>query len=292
MRWLPIAFCVLAIEAQTVATQPGSIGGRVTNSVTGDLIPGVAVRLLPLRYAGDNAPQLQTNSQSDGSFHFDSVPPGIYVVLAERDGFVPNQSNAVSHMVPVQPGQTVGDVAVQLTPQGTIAGKVVDDEGKPVPGANVRALSKSQRGSTATTGVSGNFQLLKLMPGDYYIWADPLAQAQDGFVRTIYPHSLNFDDAATIPVTAGQTTSEITIRLRQAATYHIKGKISEPPDGARPQKFRIKRSPLGYPLMQHCSQGALASTRIVHLKSMAWSQEATLCGSPGSFREPVDQTAF
>ncbi|MDQ2776446.1 MAG: carboxypeptidase-like regulatory domain-containing protein [Acidobacteriota bacterium] len=243
MRWLPIVFCVLAIEAQTVTTQPGSIGGRVTNSVTGDLIPGVAIHLLPLRYAGDHAPQLQTTSQSDGSFHFDSVPPGTYLVLTERDGFVASQSDAVSHMVPVQAGQAVGDVTVQLTPQGTVAGKVVDEEGKPMPAANVRALSKSQRGSTATTDASGSFKLLKLMPGDYYLWADPPAKSQDGFVRTFYPQALSLDDATTISVTAGQDTPDITIRLLKAATYHIKGKIIEPSDEAQIQRFRISITP-------------------------------------------------
>ncbi len=133
-------------------------------------------------------------------------------------------------MVPVQAGQAVSDVTVQLTPQGTVGGKVVNEEGKPVPGASVRALSKTQRGSTATTDASGNFKLLKLTPGDYYLWADPPPKAQDGFVRTFYPQALNLDDATTIPATAGQDTSDITIRLRQAATYHIKGKISEPPE--------------------------------------------------------------
>jgi len=245
MRWLPIVLCAAAIEAQTVPAQPGSIDGRVTNSITGDLVPGAAIRLLPLHYAGEHASEPQANSQSDGSFHLDSVPPGSYIVIAERDGFVLGQPDSRPPFVNVQPGQFISGLTVQITPEGSMTGKVVDEDGKPVAEADVRAISNVGRSSrqSARTDSAGVFKLPKLAPGSYYLLADPPVKTQAGFVRTIYPHSLNFDEATTIQVSAGQTASDTTIRLRRAATYHIRGKISEPPDGASSQRFRITITP-------------------------------------------------
>jgi Carboxypeptidase regulatory-like domain len=239
VRWVLVLLYAAALHAQTNPVQTGGVNGRVANSVTGDLVPGATVKLIPLRYTGEQTLQLQTSSQADGGFHLDSVPVGTYAATAEKEGFVANQLDTRSPLITVQAGQIATDITVQVTPQGSIAGKVVDDEGKPVQGAHVRALSAKKSGSNAVSDEAGNFRLLKLPPGDYYVLADPPQKAPGEYVRTIFPHSLSFDDASTIQVAAGQSATDIDIRMRQAATYHIRGKISDPPDGATNQKFRV-----------------------------------------------------
>ena len=135
---------------------------------------------------------------------FTSIPcrPETTLCLADRDGFVSNQPDSKSrlHHAPSRTS-SLPDVTVQMTPQGSITGKVVDEDGKPIAGAQVRALIQKQKAqlATATADASGNFKLPKLAPGDYYVLADPPEKAQGDFVRTIYPHSLNFDDAAQYP---------------------------------------------------------------------------------------------
>ena len=161
------------------------------------------------------------------------------MIEVEKDGFVSNQPGPRSRSLALSAGQVVTDLTIQLTPQGFITGKVVDEDGKPVAGLQIRALRSGTQGSSTVADASGGFKLPKLAPGDYYVLAEAPDKEPGSFVRTLFPHGLNFDDASTIPVSAGQTVSDITIRMRKAATYHIRGKISDPPDGSGVQKLRI-----------------------------------------------------
>ena len=43
-------------------------------------------------------------------------------------------------MLTLDPGQKSNDLLMRLTPHGVITGRVLDDEGEPVPNANVQVL--------------------------------------------------------------------------------------------------------------------------------------------------------
>src|SRR5215510_4100903 len=67
-------------------------------------------------------------------------------------------------------------------PSGVISGRVVDDEGRPMRGAQVQALMLDSsrrspqprpRGNTATTNDRGEFRLFWLDAGSYYIAVNP-----------------------------------------------------------------------------------------------------------------------
>src|SRR5262245_24629573 len=68
-------------------------------------------------------------------------------------------------------------------PPGVIAGRVVDDDGRPMRGVRVRALVRASRdgpsemtprGNTSTTNDRGEFRLFWLEPGAYYILINPI----------------------------------------------------------------------------------------------------------------------
>ena len=97
------------VKPQTDANaQPGSIDGRVTNTLTGDLVPEATIHLLPLRFTGNGEAEAQSRSQADGTFRFASVLPGQYILTAEHDGFVPNVLSTKSRLVVIAPGQNHG----------------------------------------------------------------------------------------------------------------------------------------------------------------------------------------
>lgn len=253
-------------NAANAVQQTGSVDGRVTNAGTGDLIPGATLHLVPLRYVRNGGRELQVKSQADGSFRFESVPPGEYVVTAEAENFVPNQLDTSSRFLNLAAGQEVSDVNVLLTPEGGISGKVDDEDGQPLGGIRVEAVSRiTTRGKTslkqatiATADAAGNFHLGHLAPGEYYVIGHPVARDQSGeagqkgsvqkegeLVRTIYPRALDFDAAAPIQVAAGQAVTDISLRIRRVATYHVKGVISEPPPGDQVQKMSLSIAPRG-----------------------------------------------
>jgi hypothetical protein len=65
---------------------------------------------------------------------------------------------------------TGGLLFAQLTPEGRINGKVVDQQGNPLPGVNVVAASpRLIGGATAVTDAMGVYRLMALPSGTYEI---------------------------------------------------------------------------------------------------------------------------
>jgi Carboxypeptidase regulatory-like domain len=257
---LAVLQTALLSGGQTGPLQAGSMDGQVTNSLTGEGVGGAAVHLIPLRYkGGDHLQQLQATAQADGSFHFESVSPGNYAITAERAGFVRNELNSRSRLVAVLSGQALSGVAVSLTPEGSISGKIEEEDGTPVPGARVEALAPlSTRGrtalklySTGNTDAQGRFSLGGLPPNEYYVLAEPPTPdkkkpKKDGdLVRTFFPRSFDIDGGSTIGVSAGQSVSDIAVRVRRTTTFHIRGKIADSPGETGAQKLTVAVSPRG-----------------------------------------------
>ncbi len=125
----------LALAAQTAVQQgvPGTIEGRVTNSITGEPISGATLHLYAVNGRGLPPVGPQTgSSQGDGLFHFDSVPEGSYLIVAQASGFTDMRGFGPRQRLTVSGGQQITGIVIALSPQGSISGKVVDEDGKPV----------------------------------------------------------------------------------------------------------------------------------------------------------------
>src|SRR6185437_5547575 len=250
---------VLLAQGGVSTGVPGTVEGHVTNALTGEPIGGATVHLYPLGRRRGTPAQAQTAaSQQDGIFRFDFVPQGNYFLSAEAGGFVTAGGRWRAERLVVDSGQQVTGVVLQLNPQGTITGKVLDENGQAVPVATVQAYSiysmrgrvQLRRSSSATVSKAGEYTLKNLNPGRYYISAEPQppvkkAAAQHrqtapdkpetpdisagfvvGFVRTFYPSALDLQSAAPFEILPGQPITEADIRLRRAATYEVRGKVA------------------------------------------------------------------
>jgi carboxypeptidase family protein len=271
------AGCAIA-QNQPSQVAPGSVQGRITDSQTGIGLGGVTVRLLPRRSPNATQPS-STVSLDGGGFRFDSVVPGTYALFANKSGYQPQTS---SQLISVAERQQVTDIALQLNPLGILAGKVRDNAGHPVPKATVHLFAKSNaRGGQRATHISttadatGKYRFEKVMPGEYYVAADPPSTPvrshgsadgpqQDqpaaessgiGMVRTFYPRAARLDGASVVEVTAGSSLDSIDIRLALASLFSISGKV----DGFQSGSFvrsamlnltprdALPASPLGLP---------------------------------------------
>jgi hypothetical protein len=202
---------------------------------------------------------VNTTSLEDGSFRFEQVNAGGYVLFCTDPDYVlaSNQSQTVN----VGAGQQITDLAIQVNPLGELHGKVVDETGKGVPGMTVELFSTySERGAvqlrrtqTTTSGAGGVYHLGKLRPGKYYLAAGGTDDTRRGrfnstfnqksnkpaappptitaegvelnFVRTFYPKETTFDDASLLEIPPGGSVPDANIQLQRAETFHVSGKV-------------------------------------------------------------------
>src|SRR5437588_4062422 len=115
--------------AEEKAKQQATLQGQVLNQVTGEPVRKANLTLKP-EGGGTN---LKAVTDNEGKFSIENIDPGRYTLAAERQGFV-NQNYGARR--PSGPGtpldlkaeQTMKGLAFKMTPQGVIAGRVLDDE--------------------------------------------------------------------------------------------------------------------------------------------------------------------
>ena len=225
-----LLFTYMAAAAQSVPVAPGLVDGRIQNAITGETIAGasIIINCLGVNGAGPNCGNSSATSRSDGTFFFDAVSPGKYIVRGAAEGFVAMPGESIV-MTEVEAGQQVSHLVIKLTPEGVIKGKVVDEAGNSMAGISVEALSIRHTNSgrvhivqsaKSSTDKSGLYTLNRLSPGSYYI-------AATGSVRSFYPSALSADQANSITVEPGQSYEGMNIRIRPVSTYHIQGKVAD-----------------------------------------------------------------
>jgi protocatechuate 3,4-dioxygenase beta subunit len=108
-----------------------AVSGSVTDP-SGKPIAGARVTAQPT--AGGRVRASRTFTEADGRWRFDVLVPGVYAFTATADGFGPG----LAESRPVAAGTGLADVRIVLTRDAVLAGKVVDEQGAPVRGAEVR----------------------------------------------------------------------------------------------------------------------------------------------------------
>ncbi len=158
MRSVTMA-CLLALalpggSAQAGAVQPrtGSVRGRVVEAgVSRSGVKGALV------IASDSwTGVLDTvHTGNEGGFVFPRLPAG----RAELEVRMKGYAGQARRTVPVRAGETVSGVVVTLARSAILTGRVLDAAGRPIAGAEVRALDARSR-----TGKDGSFRLSGVRP--------------------------------------------------------------------------------------------------------------------------------
>ncbi len=225
------------------------IRGRVLSAATGAPLKKAAVwveAFSPTRGV-NGTPAVSgpaTVTDAEGRFTLDNLDPGSYLLSARRTGYLDQgfgapEPEVVGPPVKLAPGDTLGDVTLKLTPQSLLYGKVIDEDGDPVPDAEVMVYKLSYAGgrkqfANVTNTVSqadGSLIVGNLRPGRYYLSAfirrgeqDP--DAREVYVPTYYPSTADAAEAAPIEVNAGAEVRGLAIRLRKSRVFHIRGKVA------------------------------------------------------------------
>jgi hypothetical protein len=215
------------------------VRGRVVAADTG--LP-VRRAIVSLRNVRQEERGRSTTTAPDGTFAFEAVPSGRYRLGASKSRYV---ETALGARAPGRPGrafdlgngQKIEGVTITLALAGVIAGRVVDDAGEPVSGANVVALQRrtpdgALRGVPsvyARSDDTGAYRLFGLAPGRYFVAASPdesLGRAHDlldvsgsAFARTYYPSTPLLSEAQPLDVAVGaETFADIALVTTRVTT--------------------------------------------------------------------------
>ena len=195
----------------------------------------------------------QTDAQ--GRFELTQLPAGRYNISASRAGYVTMQ---LGQRAPNQPGtpleladgQVADKVGFALVRGGAISGRIADEFGEPVSGAQVnvqryaymggarRLTGSGGEGGFDRTDDLGQFRLYGLTPGEYYVTATlrnmefmpmnttAVALPMDGYAPTYFPGTPSIADARRVTVRAGQDVMNITFALSAAKVGRISGRVT------------------------------------------------------------------
>jgi hypothetical protein len=243
--------------AQTLLTaqQHGSLSGTVTG-IAGEPLKSATLTLRgqPVTQSAGAGlaslpPAYAASSDAAGNFVFDDLPPGRYNLSSERAGYLranyTANSNGPISVLDLTSGQTLTGIAIKMTPQAVISGKITDENGDPCPNVNVQLArwayvggqKRLQPSNGGQTNAEGVFAIGNLAAGSYYISAisQPVGQRdaiekgpQEIYVTTYYPGVIEPSGAIAVQVTAGAVARGAEIRMRKARAFRVRGKLAGP----------------------------------------------------------------
>jgi protocatechuate 3,4-dioxygenase beta subunit len=207
-----------------------------------------------LRSLQDLAHTISIVTDMGGRFELKGIAPGLYRLRVSRTGFVAQEygqktPNDPGAEIRLRPGQSLHDLVFHMIPWGVIAGRVLDEDGEPLPWAQVTALRevyangkrKVSAEALVPTNDLGQYRLFGLKPGRYFVSAkykpglhivgrgesreDAVEDSQPEFMPVYYPGSPDPSRASAITLQAGEEIPSVEILLRPVTTYRIRGRV-------------------------------------------------------------------
>jgi hypothetical protein len=208
-----------------------AVDGSVVNSETGEPIVRAHVTLQ------SSAGTPSTSTDSSGRWSLSNVACAPAPVLVTRPGFL----QRVRGILTLVSGSPQHDVKVELVPQSVFYGKVIDDQGDPVMGAEVAVLVARvaegrvsfQRSGQANTNDLGEYRIPNLNKGKYILCSylnngQPRPNGMMG-AETCYPGPVEGGNASAMEVPPGRET-RVDFTLRETPVVHVRGTVSGLPE--------------------------------------------------------------
>lgn len=179
--------------------------GTVAGKVLGVSEAGTTLKLQAVRYNSNASAEYTAHVDTDGSFLFNAVDPGVYTLRAEGQGIVTTEYGALKagqRGTPIVIARDAHIRGLTLSPPklSSICGRVTDPEGRPLAGARIflqwnhggAVYGGPPGASEVLTDSDGRFRFDGLSPGEYFP-ASPLDMnrtvffSPDGNLRAATP---------------------------------------------------------------------------------------------------------
>jgi len=252
-------------------TDECKISGMVVKLAGSEPLKNARVQLLS---QDDRAESHSTTTDAGGRFDFKGIQPGRYRLVVHRNGFViqeygqrkPDDPGAI---LALRPKQEMNDLLFRLIPSAVISGRVINDDGDPLPWVQVSALREVYAGGKKTlspetpvpTNDLGEYRLFDLRPGRYFIRAEYKPDeriigrgevqgrgdddAPRGYVPMYYPSSIDPARAVTVAVKAGEEIPSLEVLLRHVEVFTVRGRVYNTTPRRSNTNYNVSLSPRG-----------------------------------------------
>jgi Carboxypeptidase regulatory-like domain len=192
---------------------------------------------------------------ADGGFRIENVVPGRYRLFAERVGLLDiskSHSRTDGRVLTLTPGQELKDIHLRLQAAAVVRGRVTDEDGDPLPDAEVTVLRQTfsaghthweQAGAERTNDL-GEFRVANLPAGNVYVSVSPPPDFKSliegagvtageprnsdkpatSYQTTYYPGTTDRSQAAPIQLHAGDDFP-VNFSLTPSPALSIKGSV-------------------------------------------------------------------
>ncbi|HLK46497.1 MAG TPA: carboxypeptidase regulatory-like domain-containing protein, partial [Bryobacteraceae bacterium] len=236
---------LIPLQARPPEIGTAAIAGTVVDSVTHNPIRKANVRL-------NGRIALTAVTGADGRFAFRQLPAGQYVIQtdAEKYPFGPfSLELGRQAAVTVAADEEKTDVALTLTPGASVRGRIVDEEGNPMPQCTVSPMRRRTSdsapdvvgGALKPTDQKGEYRVENLPAGKYYLVARcfqniPMPHAfvpRDALATvpmltyppTYYPAAAGLSTATPVSLTPGADLSGIDFQMTPATGIVLRGRV-------------------------------------------------------------------
>jgi hypothetical protein len=245
-RAFPLLCAALCANAFAQPAGQGVISGTVVEASG-----SAPVRKAIVTLTWQGTPRSWATERTDGSgrFVFEGLPPGKYDLRANKPGlgvaiYGADSVRELGDLITLGDGEGRRDLKLAFLRSATIAGRVMDHDGDPLPGVNVSLLRTGRNLGerilvnyrNASTDDRGEYKISNIDPGQYYLISRPNMQRQIGRtqqempVPQYYGGARDPKDAAAIHVRGGEVLTGIDFNLSTTHPARITGRITGVPD--------------------------------------------------------------
>ena len=190
-------------------------------------------------------PAYSASAEAQGRFEFPNIKPGDYFLTVKAAGYLPQSYRGrfgyPGTKISLIDRQKMTDVAFRLVQEAIITGRILNQDGDPIPGLRVFAERRTYPQNRALfqarvmTSADGVFSM-SLSSGVYYVSAMSMdGNGGEAYIATYYPSAADPAVAAAIPVSGGATVHLADMHLRKSRVYRIRGRLIDAATGAAPQ---------------------------------------------------------
>jgi protocatechuate 3,4-dioxygenase beta subunit len=183
-----IVVAAAALSAQTAPSHASqtpalaTLSGLVTKDPGNDPVKKALIELIAETPSdGGNYTAI---TGADGGFHVENILPGRYRLFVERSGYQEidrHRHHSPGRVLTLSAGQEMKDLVIRLQAAAVVEGRVTDEDGDPMPEAQVAVLRQTfvagrshweQAGAERTNDL-GEYRIPSLPAGSYFVSVTP-----------------------------------------------------------------------------------------------------------------------